>query len=479
LFSLARFGEPFFQGQFYNFSEAARIIALAFAFCGRINPSIFFNFISLFIHAIMGLIGFAASSGFYLKKINFKSISLFVMGSLLFTTWIFYNFPNVEQVVPDNLAIAANKLLNFHFFPSELGLYSFLHWESTTPFIILSILYFILTKRRFHLSVCILLLLTLSGLLISQFSDSYQLIQLNLQRASFLATFLMVAELAMDLPDEFKAGRTGYSILLLVLTIIFVSSFFIDLNIFSLIYTLPLMVSLLFLKVKRMKAFLVSILLTLYFVFIGINYFQFDPTEILFKNKLAWMIFILLSLFIYFVNEQKKIYILILSILFLSLNWSFKKMINYNPEMGISYLEVQKWAKGNTEPNTVFSPPPTISYGWREFSERPSAGNFREWLLTSWLYERSLKNYKLGIERALLYSDMGKFNILNINVNNSEWINEFDKFYNSQGIGYFKRIYDKYDVKYFIFKKNGISIDPIFRVLFENKHFIVAYLDPR
>jgi hypothetical protein len=67
--------------------------------------------------------------------------------------------------------------------------------------------------------------------------------------------------------------------------------------------------------------------------------------------------------------------------------------------MAKAYKEVQLWAKNNTPPNTLFMVDPTIYYGWRDFSQRSSFGNLREWLHTSWLYDSRPEVYREGMRR--------------------------------------------------------------------------------
>jgi hypothetical protein len=54
---------------------------------------------------------------------------------------------------------------------------------------------------------------------------------------------------------------------------------------------------------------------------------------------------------------------------------------------GAQFKEVQLWAREHTPPDALFMVDPTIYYGWRDFSQRSSFGNLREWLHTAWLYD--------------------------------------------------------------------------------------------
>ncbi len=64
-----------------------------------------------------------------------------------------------------------------------------------------------------------------------------------------------------------------------------------------------------------------------------------------------------------------------------------------------NYLDVQLWAKDNTSNKSLFMPDPTHYYGWRDFSQRSSFGNFREWGYCGIAYTSDLFSYKEGLKR--------------------------------------------------------------------------------
>lgn len=63
------------------------------------------------------------------------------------------------------------------------------------------------------------------------------------------------------------------------------------------------------------------------------------------------------------------------------------------------YLAAQRWARANTVQDSLFMVDPTIYYGWRDFSQRSSFGNLREWLHTGWLYDSRADVYTEGVKR--------------------------------------------------------------------------------
>ena len=61
-------------------------------------------------------------------------------------------------------------------------------------------------------------------------------------------------------------------------------------------------------------------------------------------------------------------------------------------------MNTQLWAKKNTPKDSLFQVDPSHYYGWRDYSERSSLGNLREWGFTSIAYKSDLNTYKKGIK---------------------------------------------------------------------------------
>lgn len=68
-----------------------------------------------------------------------------------------------------------------------------------------------------------------------------------------------------------------------------------------------------------------------------------------------------------------------------------------------AYLDVQKWARNNSDPSALFMPEPFRAYGWRDFSQRSSFGNFMEWGFNAIYYEPNLERYQQAVERFGLF----------------------------------------------------------------------------
>jgi hypothetical protein len=79
--------------------------------------------------------------------------------------------------------------------------------------------------------------------------------------------------------------------------------------------------------------------------------------------------------------------------------WKKHPLIN-NRQMASDYLEVQKWARTKTPPGSLFMTDPTHCYGWKDYSARPSWGNFRDWIHSSICYRADADLFNEGLRRA-------------------------------------------------------------------------------
>jgi hypothetical protein len=78
------------------------------------------------------------------------------------------------------------------------------------------------------------------------------------------------------------------------------------------------------------------------------------------------------------------------------------KYIRWKRRFGIVYSDyfyTQVWAKSNTRKDALFMTDPTHYYGWRDFSERSSFGNLREWGYSGIAYHNDKEVYQEGIKR--------------------------------------------------------------------------------
>jgi len=147
---------------------------------------------------------------------------------------------------------------------------------------------------------------------------------------------------------------------------------------------------------------------------------------------------------------------------------------------GQDYLEVQNWAKVHTLPQSLFMVDPSIFYGWRDFSERSSFGNLREWLHTSWLYDSSNSRFNEGMKRFGEYEiDIEPY----LNKRSVPSVRDYQiltehvksKYYNNPATWH-EKMARKYEISYIVFVKKNVHQSYPFKNVFENNHFVVYQL---
>lgn len=139
------------------------------------------------------------------------------------------------------------------------------------------------------------------------------------------------------------------------------------------------------------------------------------------------------------------------------------------------YLRAQVWARDHTPRNALFMPPPTLYYGWRDYSQRSSFGNLREWLHTSWLYDSNFERYQEGMRR---------FNEFNIAIGPYLHAKPPIAAMKRLSAAVRERYYDasdewrlglaqRYGIDYFVFWRKDIVQPSRLPIVYENEHFVI------
>ena len=202
-------------------------------------------------------------------------------------------------------------------------------------------------------------------------------------------------------------------------------------------------------------------------------------------QKYLWLLslFILLSclvssFFPIIRGKLRKAVFIFVTVLIFPIATQWRATVNFGPAekpMGLAFLEAQVWAKENTPITSLFMVDPTIHYGWRDFSQRSSFGNLREWLHTSWLYDSREANHEEGIQRVVKFG-ISIEDFLNQSPPNSgfEKLNKEirEQFYSFE-VDWFRQMAVQYDINYLVMEKSNMRSRLPLPVKHENEFFVV------
>lgn len=125
-------------------------------------------------------------------------------------------------------------------------------------------------------------------------------------------------------------------------------------------------------------------------------------------------------------------------------------------------------------------PDPTQYYGWRDFSQRSSFGNVREWLHTSWLYDSRVERYQEGMRRFGEFKiDLGPYLRNQPPVKGmNQLTDEVRRRYYTASDEWRIDLSKRYGIDYFIFERSRMRAPTTLKVVYQNDHFVICAAAP-
>ncbi|WP_449257001.1 hypothetical protein [Bosea sp. (in: a-proteobacteria)] len=144
-------------------------------------------------------------------------------------------------------------------------------------------------------------------------------------------------------------------------------------------------------------------------------------------------------------------------------------------EQAASFRQVQEWAQANTPVDSLFMLDPTLLYGWREVSKRPSFGTLREWLYSGWTYNTRADVFRKGLERARwLGLDMKRYlNTPDRTATYFRMTDEARRLYNSMDELRLAKAAAQFGISFFVFDRQSATKLPTLSIAFQNERYIV------
>lgn len=500
---LAGFGGPFFWGLYYNFADGTRLIALALVLQRRFLMAALIFVLSIATHPIMGVMGGVFALGCFMGVRQRGDLGRVLIASAVFLLlaggWWFYHLQNIDVTsasIPSETWIAFSKAFNSHFYPVDNGLLTSGFERRFLPFLALLLLavFYVFrlqlserTRNGIWIGGGLLLAVTLAGLAISYWSHSPGLIRLTLTRASDMLILVSLAVVVAGLLSELEKGRFFQAALATGLLL----APFIGPPV-PIIYVVLMIVSQLpfwrpnnFTFHDKIALMLIIAFCIFLFVYYQLGFVHLDYETIYVGHKQLWLLTLYVGIGVLvadlvrpFSAILRQVGVIAVLVLVLSKALYWGGTVNFGPRdkpLGEAYLSAQLWAKENTAPATLFLVDPTIYYGWRDFSQRSSFGNLREWLHTSWLYDSKKSNYDEGLRRAAEFGYSPPDYL-----NESPPLKGFDKidadigdYFYSNEADWFIKLSQKYSLDYVVMKKERVKNRLNLPVAYENDFFVI------
>jgi hypothetical protein len=505
--SFAQFSFPFFYGQFYVPADSMRLLAISFAIRRNYAPSLLCIFLALSFHPVIGLTGALFMVPLLLKDFarvfRPRTISIGLGATVLCGLFLKLKMARLEgqAVVPAEDFLRFTRLLNEHLYPVSSGLFTSAVADVFVPFMSLALIAWYCYKQlpanehRNHLnrlgpSLVVTAAVVALGILFSEASQSPTLIKLSLHRASSLISFFALWIVVHSLVRRLIAGAVrnlSTFFLLLFVTSVFMS-----------VHPYTLMVGALFvffdgreraLSLRQMDRIWIIGFVSL-LAYLGViaamghplkwkNPAYLFPFGLKFREILTLIVVLILWRIIIADRLKRQALVVVgigFSVMFLGhLYFKFTPRLDEHLR-GQSYRESQLWARDRSDPKALFMVDPTISYGWRDFSERSSFGSYREWLMVSWLYDSSLKTYSSGMERFSEFDNIGDY-ADDLKNGEGRIVEMVRTEYYDLASGLHHRLSTKYGINYFVFDNRFLTKGTLPKPIFSNRYFSIVTAD--
>lgn len=503
---LARFGGAFYQGLYYNVADGLCLLGLAAMFSGRIVVASTLLSLGITVHPVIA--GMACLFAIPYILLIFKRFSprRWLIAATVFLTvagaWIIPNILSAEVAsggIPSDQWLGLVRMFTYHWFPVDIGVFTQFHESYIIPLLCLLTLTALYLPRVIQgsserlgvaLGMALLAVTACAGVFISEFSTEPFLIKLALHRVSHMLIVVALLIVVAGLTDEILKGHFLETALAGALLLSPLVNLPVAFPIVATIFLLGLHALRACFRGESMRCWVAFALLAILLIAMPSYYLMgMQNTAAYLGGTLFWKVmgaFLIgsilrwglakMGLSAVILNSVSSI-ALLGTILFFAVS-SVEHKSFMPPErknLASDYLAVQRWAHNNTRHDSLFMIDPTIYYGWRDFSQRSSFGNLREWLHTSWLYDSQAAVYEEGRKRFDEFGiDIEPYKQIRPSIEGSHRLSDDVRqtFYLKDS-DWFGDISRRYGISYLVIQRQYLKANLIHEEVFKNDSFVV------
>ncbi len=519
---LARFQFPYY-GWMYAFAYAGVIVVITETVRNNFLMAALVLVATFMTHPISGLFAGAFVAAVLIAKlatgerVNLIALAaasiVTIVGGGTWLAWLSGQGTITGGDVDPETYVAYVRALNYHWFPSFLGVYWELHAQHLIPLLsTLALLGWAISAQPLsrlqaasgapsgvvaQLAAGILAMLAIcaAGLVIAEFVAWPLLLKMSLHRADTVAMlaggFLIARALYRDVTegDLVEQGLGTILILLLLIADYGLAPLPVGLRIGYAAY-----------KARRdggwsaplvMAALLIAVLAVLALFYAAVGQLNLRALPYYIGVYPAWQMGIVVAVAVLFIrwaragslpNRSLRMTIIMAIIAGTALARA-PKFQHFQSDAGLaraeSALDAQLWARNHTAEGTLFMIAPALNYMWRDKSHRPSFGTPREWLLLSIMYNSRKDLFEEGLSR---YRALGLPNpdyvfdpaITRMFPLIDRIVGEAEDRYHALALEDFVRLAQTYGIAFFVFQKGKLDGDPPLETVYQNDHFVIA-----
>lgn len=432
--NLGRFGDGLqssIHALYYGYANAFSMMALTYRFEQRHLPSAFALLVCGLAHPTIGLY-----TGLFLaltlwahppRLPDLRSLWPYGATALTMAIWVLANIPpDLETAVPAEAFIRATRTFSAHWHPLQLQIFTRGFYGNTAPLLfalaVLTVAIPALTMihtRRLSgaLIVAIVGMLAISavGIIFSDIWPVKIIVELCLQRGSFIVTLLAGAIAAIYLWQKMHDGDLVVS---LTATLALASLAAPSNGMAVLPWVVLAVLQWLRERQRRYAVAMIRLCVTLLLL---TPIFIAEPTRILTGSAKMMHYLPVLGLLssISILPRLRRLWsgaydrqrpaapwAIVLSLLVaiaIGRYETFAADQRAYGRMAPATLAAQSWARQHTAPDALFMVDPSFVYGWRDYAQRASFGTYREWGMFGFIYGGNAATYQEGLRRFALF----------------------------------------------------------------------------